>query len=172
MGAAMRLIDRQGALSQGLADIRAQFAVPSGFPAAVLAEADVAAAKPIAGRADWTAKNFVTLDPKSSTDLDQAFSIERSAADLILFYAIADTAWFVQPDWYLDREAWARGETIYLPDGKASLYPPSAERGSRKPASGRRTPGGHIHRPNRRFRQINPGRRRAGRDPVTRQARL
>ena len=130
MGAAMRLIDRQGALSQGLADIRAQFAVPSGFPAAVLAEADEAAAKPIVGRADWTAKNFVTLDPKSSTDLDQAFSIERSGADLILFYAIADTAWFVQPDGKLDREAWARGETIYLPDGKASLYPPQLSEGA------------------------------------------
>ena len=130
MGAAMRLIDRQGALSQGLADIRAQFAVPSGFPAAVLAEADLAAAKPIAGRADWTAKNFVTLDPKSSTDLDQAFSIERLGADLILFYAIADTAWFVQPGGNLDHEAWARGETIYLPDGKASLYPPQLSEGA------------------------------------------
>jgi exoribonuclease R len=126
----MGLIDRQGALSQGLAEIRAQFAVPAEFPADVIAEAEAAAAKPVAGRADWTGKNFATLDPATSTDLDQAFAIERSGADLILFYAIADTAWFVQPEGALDREAWTRGETLYLPDGKASLYPPVLSEGA------------------------------------------
>jgi len=120
----MRLVDRQGALSRGLADIRTQFAVPAGFPTNVIAEADAAASRPVTGRSDWTDRPFVTLDPASSTDLDQAFAIERSGSDIILQYAIADTAWFVQPDGALDREAWTRGETIYLPDGKASLYPP------------------------------------------------
>src|SRR5690349_6269644 len=119
----MGLIDRQGALSHGLAEIRDQFAVPAGFPADVVAEAQAAAAKPVTGRADWTGKSFATLDPAASTDLDQAFAIERSGADLVLFYAIADTARFARPDSALDREAWTRGETLYLPDGKASLYP-------------------------------------------------
>ena len=117
------LIDRQGALSRGLADIRAQFAVPASFPAEVEAAAEEAAAKPLTGHADWTARNFTTLDPATSTDLDQAFAIDRSGADLILHYAIADVGWFISPDDALDREAWNRGETIYLPDGKASLYP-------------------------------------------------
>ena len=44
---------------------------------------------------DRTALPFVTLDPATSTDLDQAFTIERSGADLLLRYAIADVAWFV-----------------------------------------------------------------------------
>ena len=35
---------------------------------------------------------FVTLDPAASTDLDQAFTIERAGADLLLRYAIADVA--------------------------------------------------------------------------------
>lgn len=120
----MRLVDRQGALSRGLADIRTQYAVPSSFPADVLAEAEAAAARSVTGRADWTGRDFVTLDPATSTDLDQAFAIERSGPDIILHYAIADTSWFVSPGGALDREAWVRGETIYLPDGKASLYPP------------------------------------------------
>ena len=119
----MGLIDRQGALSQGLAEIRAQFAVPAEFPSDVIAEAEAAAARPVASRADWTEHDFVTLDPATSTDLDQAFAIEGAGADIILHYAIADTAWFVAADGALDREAWARGVTIYLPDGKASLYP-------------------------------------------------
>ena len=117
------LIDPGGRLSQGLADIRIQFSVPASFPAQVLAEARAAAACPIADHADWTDRPFVTLDPAASTDLDQAFWIERIGADLLLYYAIADVSWFVRPSSLTDVEAWARGTTIYMPDGKASLYP-------------------------------------------------
>ena len=124
------LIDRDGALSSGLADIRTQFAVPTSFPEAVLAEAKAAAGRPIAGHADWTDRDFATLDPAASTDLDQAFSIERSGQDLILHYAIADVAWFVSANGAVDLEAWTRGTTIYMPDGKASLYPPGLSEGA------------------------------------------
>ena len=118
------LIDREGALSRGLADIRVQFQVPAAFPGNVTAAAERAATRTVADHADWTSRDFVTLDPQGSTDLDQAFAIERSGSDLILLYAIADVAWFVGANDPLDLEAWQRGETIYLPDGKASLYPP------------------------------------------------
>lgn len=124
------IIDRDGALSQGLADIRTQFAVPRDFPPAVIAEAQQAAVKPLADHADWTDKAFATLDPQTSTDLDQAFLIERSGADLILHYAIADVPWFVAAGGELDKEAWRRGTTIYMPDGKASLYPPQLSEGA------------------------------------------
>src|SRR4051794_20866269 len=117
------LIDRDGALSRGLAEIRTQFQVPADFPAEVLAAAERAAGLPLANHDDWTNRNFVTLDPQASTDLDQAFAIERAGADLILHYAIAHVGWFVRPGDALDAEAWKRGETIYMPDGKASLYP-------------------------------------------------
>lgn len=117
------LIDRDGALSSGLIGIRTQFDVPAGFPANVLAEAEQAATRPVTGHADWTARPFVTLDPQSSTDLDQAFCIERSAGDVVLHYAIAHVSWFVSSKGALDTEAWARGETIYMPGGRASLYP-------------------------------------------------
>ena len=66
---------------------------------------------------------FITLDPASATDLDQAFTIEASGSDLLLHYAIADVAWWVRDGDPLDGEAWARGTTCYLPDGKASQYP-------------------------------------------------
>ena len=124
------LIDRNGALSRGLADIRAQFQVPAGFPPEVTAAAKQAAAKPIVDHADWTGRDFVTLDPQTSTDLDQAFAIERAGTDLILHYAIADVGWFVGPGDSLDAEAWKRGETLYLPDGKASLYPRELSEGA------------------------------------------
>lgn len=115
--------DPHGALAAGLAAIREQYQVPADFPPQVLAAAETAAARPLTDHADRTAIPFVTLDPASSTDLDQAFWIEQAGNDLILFYAIADVAWFVDDGDAIDVEAWNRGETIYLPDGKAGLYP-------------------------------------------------
>jgi VacB/RNase II family 3'-5' exoribonuclease len=116
------VIDRQGALARGLGDIRTQFQVPARFPQEVLAAAESAAAKPIANHQDWTDRSFVTLDPQASTDLDQAFEIRREGQDILLNYAIADVGFFVASGDLVDAEAWRRGTTIYLPDGKASLY--------------------------------------------------
>jgi exoribonuclease R len=118
--------DPSGALASGLAAIRQQYQVPEGFPPEVLAAAEHAAArKPGPEHEDRTDEPFVTLDPATSTDLDQAFHIEPSGSDLILHYAIADVAWFVDDGDPIDAEAWKRGETLYLPDGKAGLYPPA-----------------------------------------------
>ncbi|RUW99180.1 RNB domain-containing ribonuclease, partial [Mesorhizobium sp. M8A.F.Ca.ET.023.01.1.1] len=118
------LTDPSQALSTGLAKIRTELHVPDGFPADVVAAADAAAKRVPDQHADRRAMPFVTLDPAASTDLDQAFSIEASGSDLLLHYAIADVAWFVEDGDTVDLEAWTRGETLYLPDGKAGLYPP------------------------------------------------
>ncbi|MEO5494468.1 MAG: RNB domain-containing ribonuclease [Sphingomonas sp.] len=124
------IADPDNALGRGLAAIRAQFKVPESFPPAVLAAADEAAKREPSAHADRTATRFVTLDPASSTDLDQAFAIEAAGADLLLHYAIADVAWFVDDGGPIDTEAWTRGETLYLPDGKAPLYPPVLSQGA------------------------------------------
>jgi exoribonuclease R len=117
------LTDPSQALANGLSKIRTEFHVPDGFPPNVMTLAQRAARREPSQHADRTAMPFVTLDPATSTDLDQAFSIEASGSDLLLHYAIADVAWFVEDGDAVDVEAWARGETLYLPDGKAGLYP-------------------------------------------------
>jgi len=122
--------DRAQALGDGLAAIREQFQLPEGFPPAVQAAAEAAAKKPLTGYADRTAMPFQTLDPISSTDLDQAFAIEQSGADLLLLYAIADVGFFVSDGDPVDAQAWNRGETIYLPDGKINQYPPVLSEGA------------------------------------------
>jgi exoribonuclease R len=124
------LYDRPRALSQGLAAIREQFQLPGEFPPKVEEAASAAASRPVSGHVDRTAIPFATLDPTSSTDLDQAFSIERSGNDLILRYAIADVGWFVREGGPVDAEAWTRGETIYMPDERISLYPPQLSEGA------------------------------------------
>ena len=117
------IVDRARALSDGLAAIRSQFQLHAAFPADVEAAAAAAARQATSDHADRTSIPFVTLDPATSTDLDQAFAIEQAGNDLVLRYAIADVGWFVADGGPIDNEAWKRGETIYLPDGKVSLYP-------------------------------------------------
>ncbi|MFN5779171.1 MAG: RNB domain-containing ribonuclease, partial [Novosphingobium sp.] len=80
--------------------------------------------------AEWTEGACVTLAPAGATDLDQAFAIEPAGSDWLLHYAIADVGWFVAPGSALDAEAWQRGVTTYLPDGKAGLYPPVLAEGA------------------------------------------
>ena len=96
-------------LAEGLAAIRTQFQLPTAFPPAAEAEAEVAARRRPDQHADRTALPFVTLDPAQSRDLDQAFAIEGSGSDLILHYAIADVGWFVPDGGAMDAEAWIRG---------------------------------------------------------------
>ncbi len=149
------LIDSTNALIGGLAAIRRQFNVPEQFPPAVLAAADSASKRAPTAHVDRTDRPFVTLDPATSRDLDQAFAIERSGNDLLLHYAIADVAWFVDDGDAIDREAWQRGTTLYLPDGKAGLYPPVLAEGAAsllpdvlRPAvifTTRIDPDGHVH---------------------------
>lgn len=117
-------------VAHGLDAIREQFQVPASFPPEVLAEAQEVAGRRFADRPDLTGLPLVTLDPASATDLDQAFALERDGELLVLRYAIADVAAFVEPGGALEREAWQRGVTVYLPDEKASLYPKALSEGA------------------------------------------
>jgi exoribonuclease R len=118
-------------LTRGLAAIAVEFQIPSAFPAEVMAEANRATApeqlarlRSDSERADLLHLEFVTLDPASSTDLDQAFALERGIDDtLILHYAIADVAAFVTVGSLIEHEALLRGETIYSPLGRTPQYP-------------------------------------------------
>lgn len=113
-------------LDQPLKTLRDELKIPAEFPAEVLAEADHAAtAWSRDGRIDATDIDLVTLDPPGSTDLDQAFAITPTDTGFRFHYAIADVAAFVIAGGAIDAEAQRRGETLYLPDGRAPLYPPS-----------------------------------------------
>lgn len=124
------LADPDRAIGEGLARLRERFAVPEHFPPEVDAEAARMAVRAPTAHTDWTDRPFVTLDPATSTDLDQAFCIEDSGADLLLHYALADIGWFTEPNGAMVAEAWKRGVTLFLPDGKARLYPPILSEGA------------------------------------------
>jgi len=99
--------------------------VPGDFASAVLDEAKHAVAAVELPDEDATDIPFVTVDPTGSRDLDQAVHIAREADGYLVSYAIADVASFVRPGGALDAEAHRRGETLYFPDARVPLYPPT-----------------------------------------------
>ena len=127
----------QEALANGFATIAEQFRLPSSFPTAVIEAAnnatnDLFSGKPtwLKNRVDSTHIPLVTLDPASSTDLDQAFAIEQDGDELILNYALADVSAFVPTGGEIEKEAWLRGVTIYGLAKKISLYPTVISQGA------------------------------------------
>jgi exoribonuclease R len=129
-----------GAISpfpEAFARIRDEFHVPAAFPDDVTAEAaavvrrgPVVPAGASATRADARDIPFVTIDPPGSMDLDQAFHAERQGSGYRVRYAIADVASLVAPGRALDRESFARGVTLYLPDGRAPMLPDALGEGA------------------------------------------
>lgn len=118
----LKSVDAQE-LRTALAAIRVELGVPDMFPPAAQAEAEAAAKAPKLPDLDLTAIAFATLDPPGSTDLDQAYAIERSGDGYRVRYAIADVAAFVVPGGAVDLEAHRRVETLYAPDGRVPLHP-------------------------------------------------
>ncbi len=104
--------------------IRTELSVPDEFPAAVLAEAERAAASPTLPERDETDVPFLTIDPPGSMDLDQAMHLERDGDGYRVRYAIADVPAFVVAGGAVDAETRRRGETIYAPDRRTPLHPP------------------------------------------------
>lgn len=113
----------QQTLAEALAALAVEFKLPDGFGPEVLAEVE----KVIAGHAlpelDLTAMPFITIDPPSSQDLDQAMFLERMGEGYLVHYAIADVPSFVPAGGPLDTETRRRGQTFYTPGNRIPLHP-------------------------------------------------
>ena len=121
-------------LAAALAELRTELELPGPFPDDVLRDAEAAVAEHKMPELDFTHIEFVTIDPESSTDLDQAVFIERRGTGYTVFYAIADVPSFVAPGSALDAETRRRGQTFYTPDGRIPLHPEVNQRSGRQPA--------------------------------------
>src|SRR6478736_2755105 len=110
-------------MRDGITAIQAELDVTPTFPDAVERAAAEAAAAPRLPELDRTDIPFVTIDPESARDLDQAMHIERAGDGYVVHYAIADVAAFVSPGDPVDVEANRRGESLYGADSKIPLHP-------------------------------------------------
>ncbi|MFJ5860602.1 RNB domain-containing ribonuclease [Pseudarthrobacter sp. NPDC092439] len=115
--------EHRNALEEALSALRTELELPAGFPQEVLADAEAAVASLDMPDYDLTDVGFITIDPESSTDLDQALFIEPDGGGYRVLYAIADVPAFVRPGGPLDAETRRRGQTFYAPDGRIPLHP-------------------------------------------------
>jgi exoribonuclease R len=110
-------------LREGIQAIQNQLEVSPDFAPEVEEAARRAAAAPRLPDLDRTDIPFVTIDPASSQDLDQALHLERDGTGYVVHYAIADVAAFVSPGDPVDVASHERGETLYGADSKVPLHP-------------------------------------------------
>lgn len=72
-------------------------------------------------RVDLTSLAFTTIDPASAKDHDDAIYYDR--AENILYVAIADVSYFVKEDSKLDKIAFLKSTSIYLPNRVLPMLP-------------------------------------------------
>ena len=80
-------------------------------------------------RRDLTDTPLITIDGQATLDYDDALSLEMVDGFYRLGIHISDVAHFVKKDDPIDREASARGSSIYTPDRKIPMLPPSLAEG-------------------------------------------
>ncbi len=98
--------------------------IQEAFPAEVLADAVRSTREAGLPEDDRTDLPFVTIDPPTAMDLDQAMHLERLGDGWRVHYAIADVPAFVRPGSPTDEEARRRGQTLYAPHRRVALHPP------------------------------------------------
>ncbi len=75
------------------------------------------------GRRDLTHLPFVTIDGENARDFDDAVYVRRLPKGFRLYVAIADVAHYVKPGTALDKEAYARGTSVYFPNAVVPMFP-------------------------------------------------
>lgn len=75
-------------------------------------------------RKDVSARDYMTIDPASSKDLDDAIYVKKiNDSQYFLSVAIADVASYVTLDSSLDKAAYQRGTSVYLADRVIPMLP-------------------------------------------------
>jgi ribonuclease R len=105
-----------------------EFALATDFPEEVLAQvreiADAFDDSDLKGREDLTGETIITIDPVDARDFDDAISLEKHKnGTWTLGVHIADVSHFVPDGTPLDREARARGNSVYLPGRVLPMLP-------------------------------------------------
>ncbi len=92
-------------------------------------------------RVDQKDLPFVTIDGEDARDFDDAVCLLRERGRDRLFVAIADVSHYVPPGGAIDRDAFARGTSVYFPDRCIPMLPASLSEGvcSLKPGVNRLT---------------------------------
>ena len=124
------IICRLGSLDSpgvDLAMIVSDHNLPREFPQKVVKELETLADRVLPEdfkyRKNMTGLPFVTIDPESARDFDDAVYAKRERSGWRLWVAIADVGNYVESGTRLDKEALARSTSVYFPEGVIPMLP-------------------------------------------------
>lgn len=96
------------------------------FPENVIRAAEEQEKRPVSdftGRVDLTDELIITVDGEDTRDIDDAISVRRECKKYYLGVHIADVSHYVKQGSVIDKEAYARGTSVYFPDRVLPMLP-------------------------------------------------
>ncbi len=133
-GKVTEILGKEGDVGLEILAVIKQNDLPLEFPKEVLAAArkvpDKVSHEETKGRRDLRQRLIVTIDGEDAKDLDDAVYVEKlSPDDYLLGVYIADVSYYVCEGSLLDKEALARGTSVYLVDRVLPMLPPRLSNG-------------------------------------------
>lgn len=132
-GEVLRVLGDAGEHETEIHSILEEYGLPYDFDEDVLAEAraiptEITQAE-IDKRRDMRNVLTFTIDPADAKDFDDALSVEWVDGELFVGIHIADVSHYLRPDTELDKEAFARGTSVYLVDRCVPMLPENLSNG-------------------------------------------
>lgn len=93
------------------------------FPKDILDGVPLTVPEPSEHRVDMRDVPFMTIDPASARDFDDAIHVEENENGWTAKVAIADVSYYIDPESNLYKEAFNRGTSTYLPDRVIPMLP-------------------------------------------------
>jgi len=128
VGEIVEVIGREGTLNAEITSIAREFGIPISFDKNSLREAENLKAEiseeEISKRLDFRNMNVFTIDPVDAKDFDDALSIEKlDNGNYKVGVHIADVSHFVKAGSSIDKDASARGNSVYFVGKAISMLP-------------------------------------------------
>ena len=132
-GTIVEVLGRTGAPGVDMLAILRKHQLSEEFPPQVLHQAEQISTtippEEIRRRTDLRDCLIITIDPDDARDFDDAIEVQRTAGGWSVGVHIADVSHYVRPKSPLDREAFSRGNSIYLPDRVIPMLPKTLSNG-------------------------------------------
>ncbi|MFI5154794.1 MAG: ribonuclease R [Chitinophagales bacterium] len=127
-GEVIEILDNESENNRAMKEILLENGFPILFPEAVKEASerlpDLISEKDLAKRKDFRNILTITIDPADARDFDDAISFrELSNGMYEIGVHIADVSHFVEPETALDKEAYERATSVYLPDRVNPMLP-------------------------------------------------
>lgn len=123
----IRILGDAGEHETEIHSILEEYGLPYDFDEDVNAEAEAISTEitqaEIDKRRDMRDVLTFTIDPHDAKDFDDALSVEWINGELFVGIHIADVSHYLRPDTELDKEAYARGTSVYLVDRCVPMLP-------------------------------------------------